>query len=301
MQTYFFLILGMHRSGTSFLAKCLNVSGVYLGKNLLLSHTISKANPKGFWENQDFRKLSEKLLKENNGSWHQITSNLKCSNTIKQDYKKIVDKLVSESHFVSGIKDPRLLLIHDLILDVFPDNKIYVGIFRHPLKVVESLKIRNNFEYQKSLALWKAYNLKLLDYITKNNGFLFDFDWPKEKLLSEISQFIKKNGLLNTDLNLEYSEDLLRSNKSFDSTYTIPQEIENLYEKLKERSLQNNAINSVPITFSIDEAREIMSKMNRIVNEFSEPKKIDNKSNTLYSKIQKKKIRIRKILKKITN
>ena len=198
MQTYFFLILGMHRSGTSFLARCLNVSGVYLGENLWLSAASPEDNPKGFWENEDFTKLSDKLLMENKIRWDQIESNLKCSDTLKKQFKKQVNKIVSESYFCTGVKDPRLLLLHDSILDVFPKNKLYVGIFRHPLKVAESLKARNNFDYEKSLALWQAYNSKLLNYIKNNNGFLFDFDWPKEKLLENISLFVKKIGLFET-------------------------------------------------------------------------------------------------------
>ena len=300
MQNYFFLILGMHRSGTSFLARCLNVSGVYLGEKMLLANRIPKANPKGFWENEYFTKLSDKLLKENKLNWDQITTNFKCSDSYKQQFKTIVNELVSESHFSSGVKDPRLLLLLHSIVDIFPENKIYVGIFRHPLKVAESLKIRDDFDYKKSLDLWQAYNSKLLEYIKNNNGFLFDFDWPKEKLLDEISMFVKKVGLFETDLNLVYSKDLFRSDKSFNNSYKIPTEIENTYQKLKEQSMQNKSISPKPITFSIDEAREIITKMMGTINKITEVKKEEVKEISLTRKIRKNQRHFLKNLRKLT-
>jgi len=301
MQTFFFLILGMHRSGTSFLARCLNVSGVYLGKKLLLSDGSAIDNPKGFWENEDFTKFSKKYMLKNNLRWDLITSDLKCSENFKQEIKKIVDKLVSESYLSAGVKDPKLLFLLDSIMSVLPEKKIFVGIFRHPLKVAESLKIRDNFDYEKSLELWQAYNSKLLDYIINNNGFLINFDWPKEKLLNEISLIVKKVGLIEADLNQVYSEDLFRSDKSYISSYKIPTEIENTYQKLKKRSMQNNSINQEPNTFSIDESREIMSKLLDTINEFTEVKKFEYKNMSLLKKIQINKRRFRRRLRKLTN
>jgi len=300
MENYFFLILGMHRSGTSFLARCLNVSGVYLGENLLLSDRFASDNPKGFWENEEFTKLSSQLLHENNVKWNQIISNLLCSNSLKLQYKTLVNKLVSESYLAAGVKDPRLLIILDSILDVFPENKKYVGIFRHPLKVAESLKIRDNFSYEKSIELWQTSNLKLLEYIKNNNGFLIDFDWPKEKLLGDISQLIKKFGLLETDLNLVYSEDLFRSDKSYNNSYKLPLEIKETYKKLKEQSMKNDTIKPEPISFSIDESREIMIKMLSSINKFIGVKNGDYKDISLNEKFLKNKRRIRRSLRKLT-
>ncbi len=300
MQNYFFLILGMHRSGTSLLARCLNVSGVSLGENLLLSDGSASDNPKGFWENEEFTKLSIQLLIENNVKWDQIKSGLRCSDSLKLQYKTLINKLVSESYLAAGVKDPRLLFILDSILDVFPENKKYVGIFRHPLKVAESLKIRDNLDYEKSLELWQTSNLKLLEHIKNNNGFLIDFDWPKEKLLGDVSQLIKKVGLLETDLSLVYSEDLFRSDKSYNNSYKLPLEIEETYQKLKDRSMQNNTIKPEPISFSINESREIMIKMLGLINKLTSVKNADYKSISLNEKFLKNKRRIRRSLRKLS-
>lgn len=270
LKTHFFVILGMHRSGTSFLTRCLNVSGVYLGKNLMSYDGLSKWNPKGNWENRDFFNLSEQLLKQNNGTWDNIPSNIICHSDLKTKFKQVLQKILEDSHLSSGLKDPRTIIILDSIIDIFPENKLLLGIFRHPLKVAQSLKTRNGFDYEKSLNLWKIHNVKLLQYLEKNNGFLFNFDWSKEKMIFELEKFVKKTGLISTDLNSIHSSELLRSDSSYATDYKIPDDIQKTYEKLLERSELNESIVVKPIVFSIEESREIMKKMIQQINELSE-------------------------------
>jgi len=273
MRTHFFIILGMHRSGTSFITRCLNVCGVYLGKNLMSYNRVSIFNPKGNWENYDFYTLSEQLMGENTVKWDDIPIDLRCSEELKQKIKNEFEKLVYDSHLSAGLKDPRMLLILDSIIDIIPNNKLFVGIFRHPLKVAESLKIRNNFDYSKSINLWKAYNIKLLTVLEKNDVFLFNFDWPKEKFYKEFKNLISKTGLINTNIDSVFSEELHRSDKTFDENYRLPQEVEELYEKLNEKTKLNSLIEVTPINFNQEEARKIMEKMITQINELSEVRK----------------------------
>jgi len=76
----FLLITGMHRSGTSFLARALNLQGVNLGQlDSLLSHEWKSYldNPRGHWENKKIFELAEKTLRNSNGSWHKIPEKIK--------------------------------------------------------------------------------------------------------------------------------------------------------------------------------------------------------------------------------
>src|SRR5688572_24232416 len=62
-QKKIFLVLGIARSGTSVIAKALNVLGIDLGINL---NPSNKWNPKGFWEDIDIvytvnKKIFDKL------------------------------------------------------------------------------------------------------------------------------------------------------------------------------------------------------------------------------------------------
>ena len=75
----FLLITGMHRSGTSFLARALNLHGVYLGElESLISHEWMPLadNPKGHWENKKIYELTEQTLKDSKGSWHNVPKKL---------------------------------------------------------------------------------------------------------------------------------------------------------------------------------------------------------------------------------
>ena len=63
----FILICGMHRSGTSFLVRALNLGGVYLGTPDSIMSTEwnpLKDNPKGHWENNRIIELAEESLRK---------------------------------------------------------------------------------------------------------------------------------------------------------------------------------------------------------------------------------------------
>jgi len=295
MKTYFFVVLGMHRSGTSFITRYLNVCGVYLGRNLMPYDQVTIFNPKGNWENKDFYKLAEQLLEDSNGKWHEPPSKVVCSKELKNQFENEFRKLIYDSHLSAGLKDPRTLLILDSIIDVLPENKLFVGIFRHPLKVAESLKTRQQFDYEKSINLWQVYNKKLLSAMEKNGGFLFDFDWSKERMSEEFEKFVHKTGLIDTNLDSVYSEVLFRSDKTYDKNYKLPQEVQELYVKLKEMTKINNSIEINPISFTVEESRRIMEKMVKQINELSEVRKVgfsqpseDTKKQTLFKKLRKK-------------
>ena len=54
-------VLGMHRSGTSVIARMLNLLGVYLGpEERFLKPAFD--NPKGFWEHRQISELNEEIL-----------------------------------------------------------------------------------------------------------------------------------------------------------------------------------------------------------------------------------------------
>lgn len=236
----------MHRSGTSFLARALNLSGAYLGElDSITSHEWESPedNPKGHWENKKILELSEKTLENSNGSWHEVPKKIVLSKTIEEGIKKSIKELQQKSGLAAAFKDPRLILCFEEWKKFLPENFVIIGIIRDPLKVAESIKIRNQFSYEKSLNLWKIYNQKLLDILDEHGGFLLDFDWPKAKLFEEMKLICKKLGLAQTtDLSDWYSEDLLKSDKSYQSSYKLDENLKILYSKLKDRTKNNENV-----------------------------------------------------------
>lgn len=62
------ITLGMHRSGTSALTRCLNLLGLSVGPEDDLI-PASEENVKGFWENVELKKLNDNILEAFDGEW----------------------------------------------------------------------------------------------------------------------------------------------------------------------------------------------------------------------------------------
>ena len=282
------VIAGMHRSGTSFLSRALNLTGVYMGDiESIISHEwpFNESNPAGHWENRKIVELTEKTLRENGGSWFEIPKKIIISDELGQEIKNVMVGLQSHSSIAIGFKDPRILLCLDSWQDYLPKNLIIIGIFRHPLKVAESLKKRDGFDYQKSLDLWKTHNQKLLDLLDKYKGFLLNFDWPRDKIISEINMIVDKLGLIrNENLSKWYSEELLRSNETFESKHSIQPEIDVIYSRLVQRSSQNQSVSISQITHTEKELEAIIQGLIYEINSQDEYFKRLEKQNKFLEK-----------------
>jgi len=266
----FVLITGMHRSGTSFLSRSLNLAGVYLGNlDKIITHEWKphKSNLRGHWENQDILTLSEKTLAFNSGKWYEPPSKIRINKQIANGIKKSVNDLEKNSLLASGFKETRILLFFDAWKKYLPKNFVVVGIFRHPLKVAESLKTRSKFSYEHSLDLWEIYNNNLLKILDNHDGFLLNFDWPKKRLLAEIKFISEKLSLSNKiDLSDWYTKDLIKSGNTYKKNYSVSNEIKIIYSRLKEISKNNH---KVKIKYTL-EKNEMPKIIERLLNEIQE-------------------------------
>ena len=238
-------VTGMHRSGTSYLIRALNLCGLNLGPESDFFDTELQpkfGNPRGHWENVKVTNLNEQILKLNGGSWHKVPkSTIRTPKNFSNKINLICKSFYSENALAYGIKDPRFCLTLEKWKKYFP-NLVLVGVFRHPLKVAESLKKRDGFSYEESIELWKIYNQSLLNHLKKNKGFLVNFDWPRKKLLAQTKIICSKIGLAEYDLSHWYSDSYKKSDKSFTKSYKLNSEIKQIYDKLKSISEKNISI-----------------------------------------------------------
>lgn len=153
----FILILGMHRSGTSCLAGCLQACGLCLG------HVSRRGrfNAKGNRESEDVWKVQDQILGLNKGTWHKPPDSIVVHPVHQLQLRNIVDRLSAENQ-TAGLKDPRTLLILPVWRQLIGERCRLAGTFRHPLAVAESLAKRDNLSRQRSLALWIRYNGELV-------------------------------------------------------------------------------------------------------------------------------------------
>ena len=159
------LVLGMHRSGTSMVARLLNMLGCYFAPEGV-SSGASQENPKGFWERRDVRNLNDMVLHSAGADWHRLSTfslDRVPPETIAQ-FRKEAGKLIlaMDAHRPWFLKEPRFCVLAPLWFEhlEFP---ICVLAYRSPIEVARSLQIRNGFSLSFGLALWEYYNVAALN------------------------------------------------------------------------------------------------------------------------------------------
>jgi len=165
------LLLGMHRSGTSCLAKCLRSMG--LNFNMDRIGPVPEKHLEYNWVN-DF---NDRLL---GGDWRTPRAPRRWLQNVL--LSRALQTRIRRAHSAPslvGIKDPRFLVTLDFWQQHL-DTMILLGIFRRPMEVVASLLARED-EYghaskEQGLALWCTSNRRLLDLTRQHHSPLLNFN-----------------------------------------------------------------------------------------------------------------------------
>lgn len=159
------IVLGMHRSGTSAVARLLNLMGAYFGGENI-GTGASAENEKGFWERLDVRALNDSMLHNANCDWDRIAE--LDLDAIPEDFLSAYHRsardivLNLDAHRPWFIKEPRLCVLLPLWRPVL-ELPFCVHVFRHPVEVAHSLKARNGIPIKVGFALWEAYNTRAIE------------------------------------------------------------------------------------------------------------------------------------------
>jgi glycosyltransferase involved in cell wall biosynthesis len=159
-----FVVLGMHRSGTSAITRGLEALNVNLGEQLM--PPVANNNDKGFFEDLEVNKLNIDLLDAIDSGWDAFS--VIPAGTLNQErleqYKlraiKLICSKVGERPF--GLKDPRISRLLPFWQSVFDRAGVtvsYVIAVRNPLSIVQSLMKRDGFDPEKSYFLWLGHVL----------------------------------------------------------------------------------------------------------------------------------------------
>lgn len=160
-----FIVLGMHRSATSLVAGALRNFGVDMGKELLGGKN-SKISP--HFEDMDFLRLNEQILRAAGGSWDNPPSEKKIL-SLKEKFASEIKSLIENKTGLWGWKDPRTTLTIKLYLP-YLKNPHFICCFREPLEVAKSLYRRQKMPIKKGLKLAKIYNKRLLGFLKEIYG-----------------------------------------------------------------------------------------------------------------------------------
>lgn len=158
------LVLGMHRSGTSALARVLDLCGADIGARILGG---SAGNESGHWEDAIAVELHERLLASLGTRWDEafgLPADWSKGEAAKAARETVGAYLEGNRslHALWAVKDPRLSLFADLWIAGARDAGQQLGavvMLRHPLEVANSLSARDGIAPGRGLLLWLDYTL----------------------------------------------------------------------------------------------------------------------------------------------
>ncbi|MFK8020917.1 MAG: sulfotransferase family protein [Pseudomonadales bacterium] len=195
-------VLGMHRSGTSCVTGSLQNYGLFLGEH----STWNKYNTRGNRENQSIVDLNDKVLKSNGGDWIEPPNRVVWQEEHLQEARSILAEYKEQPLF--GFKDPRTLLTLNGWQSILGDRLQFVGIFRHPNAVVNSLQSRAEIDRELALGAWQRYNTVLLETRVRCRFPMLCFDWPEPEFLRKMARTASKMGLKQISDESFYTRDL---------------------------------------------------------------------------------------------
>jgi hypothetical protein len=136
-------VLGMHRSGTSAVARLVNLLGIptCVDEDLL---PTTEDNPKGFWESASLAALNDRLLLELGSDWACPPA---------REAAETVARVLPAGRWVW--KDPRNCVTLPFWLAFLETEAVAVLVHRNPLEIAASLGTRDGFGTFYSLALWE--------------------------------------------------------------------------------------------------------------------------------------------------
>jgi hypothetical protein len=155
-------VLGMHRSGTSLVARLLNLLGADLGPE---EHMIkpTSANPAGYWESRGIKEINDEILSRLGGSWLEppdFAEGWERSPELadlRQQARELIRTDFAASELL-GFKDPRNCLTLPFWQSILGPMR-YVICLRNPVDVAASLESREDdtAPFEEGVALWLTY------------------------------------------------------------------------------------------------------------------------------------------------
>ena len=185
-----FLVLGMHRSGTSAVTRALRTLAIDIGQ-----HTLARRdNPRGFFENPDVVDLNTALLAKMGCQWDTVRHlpsesfrDLLASDLFARA-SRLIDTLPKDRN--TAIKDPRLSRLLPFWRPLVQHKKTTTAciiVVRNPSAVAASLFARDRMPEDQAHALWILYTAEAILLSAGLPRILLSYDAlmdnPKQELL----------------------------------------------------------------------------------------------------------------------
>ena len=184
-------ITGMHRSGTSLVARLLHECGIALGPERQLKKPAAD-NLDGYFENRSFVRLNEEIITQFGGQWNappnfppgwEFTSEANC-------FLERAENLVGQFRRDKwGWKDPRTSLTLPFWRRLIPGLKVVVCV-RNPIEVARSLFLRGDTNGTSQFHLWLTYYHQLLSVTQPANRLVTHYQSYFEDARAELRRVL---------------------------------------------------------------------------------------------------------------
>jgi len=159
------VIAGMHRSGTSALARSCNLLGVDLGSRFIPARPDNEA---GFWEDAGVKDVDDLALAAHGLLWDDVRplpEPWRDGFGAEEVRARLLETLASLAgrSTLCGVKDPRISRLLPLWLPLFEQlgvTPVFLIALRDPAEVATSLERRERLSPARSQVLWLRYNLE---------------------------------------------------------------------------------------------------------------------------------------------
>ncbi len=194
-----YLVLGMHRSGTSAVTQVLALAGASLPANVMAG---DEHNAKGYFEPWKVAILNDGRLRAAGAAWDDVFAfpyrplPRKTERGWLNRAEALFEEEFGQSRFPL-LKDPRVTVLMPFWKTVLADLDVAARCVipvRHPLAVAGSLARRNGFAPEKSVLLWSAYMLAAEAYSRDLPRAFVSYDGLLADWRGEVARIEKAHG-----------------------------------------------------------------------------------------------------------
>jgi Sulfotransferase family len=168
-----FVVLGMHKSGTTLVSQILHHSGINMVDDADEGVSYDKGNK---YERASTLQLDMDIL--GTDDYHRIQSADQANRDLTDEHRERMRRIIRETgaaHADWGFKDPRCALLYPLWVPELPEHKLVV-VYRHPAEVWPRFRWVGLRRYYRNYGLayeflckWHDHNLSILDALDRTS------------------------------------------------------------------------------------------------------------------------------------
>jgi O-antigen biosynthesis protein len=198
-------VIGMHRSGTSAVARGLLALHIYLGGDFL---DVTPENPTGYWEDRGIVELNERVLKALGLTWYDDVPIDPADLTGWKMWRLRRETIgYLRKHFISwsklwGFKDPRTIRLLPFWRQVLHECKVedsYLLVIRNPSSVAASLYVRQQTSAEEAQRLWLVYMVPFLNLLVDKPVVVLDYDLLMQDPVGQFERIAQKLAIAQRD------------------------------------------------------------------------------------------------------